>query len=102
MQQAYSGGRMAHQKLAEKLEDYLARRDAGKAHKIRPRDVEKVIAKLRARREELLEDLVRKPDKADRLHAKIVSADDLLARAQWLLAELSGAGHATETESGRD
>lgn len=40
---------MALEKLAERLGDYFARLGKGRAHKIKPADVEKVIAKLRAR-----------------------------------------------------
>ncbi len=81
---------MAHEKLAEKLGDYFARLGAGKAHKIKPHDVERVITKLRTRREDLREELARKPEKAERLQHKIKAADELIARAEWLRAELAG------------
>ena len=80
---------MAHEKLAEKLGDYFARLGKGRAHKIKPRDVEKVIAKLRARHAALLEEQARKPDHADRISVKISAAEDLLGRAEWLLAQLA-------------
>ena len=79
---------MAYEKLSEKLEKYLARVKAGKASKIKPRDVEKVIAKLQARRAELLDAVEKTPEKAERLNQKLHMADDLIARAEWLLGEL--------------
>ncbi len=79
---------MAYEKLSTKLEEYLARLKAGKASKIKPRDVEKVITKLRARRAELLEAVEKSPAKAERLNQKLQIADDLIARAEWLLDEL--------------
>ncbi len=80
---------MAHEKLAEKLGDYFARLGAGKAHKIKPRDVEKVIAKLRAWRDALATEAVSKPEKAERLEHKIKAADELIERAEWLRAEIA-------------
>ena len=79
---------MGYEKLSAKLEDYLARMRAGKAHKIKPRDVEKVVAKLRARRAALVEEGAKTPEKAERLAHKLRMADDLIARSEWLLAEL--------------
>ena len=79
---------MAYEKLSEKLEKYLVRVKAGKASKIKPRDVAKVIAKLRARRAELLDAVEKTPEKAERLNQKLRMADDLIARAEWLLGEL--------------
>ena len=81
---------MAHEKLAEKLGDYFARLGAGRAHKIKPADVEKVIAKLRQRRDELRNQAEATPDKAERLALKIQTAEDLLARAEWLLEQING------------
>jgi hypothetical protein len=80
---------MAHEKLAERLGAYYARLGAGKAHKIKARDVEKVLEKLRARRAELAADTPDKPEKAARLHSKIATADELISRAEWLLSELT-------------
>ncbi len=80
---------MAHEKLAEKLGDYFARLGAGKAHKIKRSDVERVLKKLHARRQKLVDDAALKPEQSARLAQKISSADTLIARAEWLLAELS-------------
>ena len=80
---------MAHEKLAERLGAYYARLGAGKAHKIKARDVEKVLEKLRARRADLAEDTPDKAEKAARLHTKIATADELISRAEWLLSELT-------------
>lgn len=81
---------MGYEKLSNKLEDYFSRMKAGKAHKIKPRDVEKVISKLRARRADLLDEAASAPEKPDRLARKLRIADDLIARAEWLLGELRG------------
>ncbi len=80
---------MAHEKLAEKLGDYFARLGKGRAHKIKADDVEKVIAKLRERHAALVAELAQKPDDSARISAKIRAAEDLLGRAEWLLAQLS-------------
>ncbi|MCH8466570.1 MAG: hypothetical protein LAT78_08390 [Roseinatronobacter sp.] len=80
---------MAHEKLAERLGAYYARLGAGKAHKIKVRDVEKVLEKLHARRAELAEEAPEKPEKAARLASRIETADELISRAEWLLAEIT-------------
>lgn len=80
---------MAHEKLAEKLGDYFARLGKGRAHKIKPDDVQKVIVKLRERHAALIEELARKPDHAARITAKISAAEDLLGRAEWLQVQLT-------------
>ena len=80
---------MAYEKMAEKLGAYFARLGEGRAHKIKPADVEKVIEKLRQRRDTLREDVEKTPDKAERLAAKITTLDDLLDRAEWLLAQIT-------------
>ncbi len=80
---------MAHEKLAEKLGDYFARLGKGRAHKIKPDDVQKVIVKLRDRHAALIEELARKPHHAARIAAKISAAEDLLGRAEWLLGQLT-------------
>lgn len=76
--------------LTEKLGAYLARLKAGEADRIRPGDLEKVIAKLQAQRSALADEAAHTPEQADRLQAQINSADALLYRAAWLLTELSG------------
>lgn len=80
---------MAREKMAEKLGAYFARLGEGRAHKIKPADVEKVIEKLRERRDALFEDVTAHPDKAERLAVKISTVDDLLDRAEWLLAQIT-------------
>lgn len=80
---------MALEKLAERLGDYFARLGKGRAHKIKPADVEKVIAKLRARHVALVEELSQKPEEDVRIAAKISAAEDLIGRAEWLLAQLA-------------
>ena len=80
------------ERLTEKLDAYLARLKAGEAQKIRPGDLEKVIARLQVQRSALADEAARTPEQADRLQAQIDSADVLLQRAAWLLTELSGTG----------
>ncbi|MFN7002755.1 MAG: hypothetical protein ACK4NW_04895 [Roseinatronobacter sp.] len=80
---------MAQAKLAEKLGDYFARLGEGRAHKIKPADVEKVIAKLQARHAALVASLAEKPEQDTRLAAKIHVIEDLMARAEWLLAQIT-------------
>jgi len=80
---------MAYEKLAERLGAYFARLGEGRAHKIKPADVEKVIEKLLKRRDALREDASANPEDAERLAAKISTAEDLLNRAEWLLAQIT-------------
>lgn len=85
---------MAYEKMAEKLGTYFARLGEGRAHKIKPADVEKVIAKLRKRRDALRADAEKTPEKADRLALKIATLDELLDRAEWLLVHITHAPRA--------
>ncbi|WP_139257542.1 hypothetical protein [Natronohydrobacter thiooxidans] len=80
---------MAHGKLADRLGEYFARLGKGQAHKIKPADVEKVIAKLRDRHGALVAEMEAKPEDEARIAAKISAAEDLLARAEWLRAQLA-------------
>ncbi len=82
---------MGNKKIAEKLGDYFARLDEGKAQKIKPRDVDKIIEKLQARRVELDEARASAPgrNREARLTQKIETVDILLERATWLRSALA-------------
>ncbi|WP_371227074.1 hypothetical protein [Roseovarius sp. 2305UL8-3] len=82
---------MGLSKIAEKLDDHYDRVKAGKAAKIKPRDVEKAIAKLESRERALLVDLeeTEKASKIERLKKKLDTTRDMISRAKWLLEEVS-------------
>lgn len=74
--------------LSERLGRYFARLGEGRAEKIKARDVEKVIAKLRQRLDALSVEAEQNPQKAERIAVKRRIAEDLLLRAEWLLSEI--------------
>ena len=81
---------MGLKKLAEKLSDYNARLERGKAKKIKPDHVQKVLEKLRKKSSELeaeiaLED---KEEKKARLRRKLSVAREHMERAEWLLTQI--------------
>lgn len=81
---------MGLKKLAEKLSDYNARLERGKAKKIKPDHVQKVLEKLRKKSSELeaeiaLED---KEEKKARLRRKLNVAREHMERAEWLLTQI--------------
>ncbi len=80
---------MAYKSLAEKLGTAFARLGEGRGDKIKASDVEKVIAKLQQRLDALQAEAERHPEKATRIAVKQVTAQDLLMRAEWLLAEVN-------------
>ncbi len=76
-----------------KLDKYYERLESGKAQKIKPSHVEKVIKKLKAK-EELLQTELKDADKSskkDRLKRKIKTAREQIKRAEWLLDEIRDA-----------
>lgn len=81
---------MSADDLAKKLGAVFSRFGQGKDQKIKPADVEKIIAKLRARRDDLQQHAVAAAGTRDvaRMARKLASVEQLLARAQWLLAEI--------------
>lgn len=81
---------MGLKKYADKLDDYLARLTQGKAEKIKPSHVEKVIAKLRARKLQLQDEIGKttKDPKKARLERKILIANEHVKRAEMLLKEI--------------
>lgn len=87
---------MAFSKLGEKLDQHLDRLRRGKAHKIKPEDIEKTIAKLEKRKAALLAEAGVAPKKAERIGHKIAVADEMLGRARALLSELRSAPDSRE------
>ena len=74
----------------EKLDAYLERLENGKAQKIDPDHVDKVIRKLTRKREEVMADLseATKPSKKERLVQKCATLDAQIERARWLLDQI--------------
>lgn len=77
-------------KIGEKLDTYFFRLKDGKAAKIKPGHVEKVIVKLQAKQALLREELSdsRKPSKRERLESKLTVAENQIERARWLLQKI--------------
>ncbi len=71
----------------EKLDKYYERLNKGKAEKIKPNHVEKVIRKLKAKEETLHAELAetQKESKKARLIRKIATIKEQIGRAEWLL-----------------
>lgn len=82
---------MGLRKLAEKVEEYKERLESGKASKIKPSHVEKVLRKLRAKSTELEGEIASatSADKKARLEGKLGIARTQIERAEWLLRELN-------------
>lgn len=82
---------MGMKKLAEKVNDYHDRLESGKASKIKPSHVEKVLKKLRLKSAELEEALAAATtlDKKARIEKKLGVARAQIERGEWLLAEIS-------------
>jgi hypothetical protein len=81
---------MGLKKLAAKVADYNDRLDSGKASKIKPGHVRKVLEKLRKKEASLSEELAdaRDDDAKARLERKLEVAREHIARAEWLLREI--------------
>jgi uncharacterized protein YaiL (DUF2058 family) len=81
---------MELESIAEKLDKYFSRLERGKAAKIKPAHVEKVIAKLQAKQQLLQEELraAEKPSKKSRLENKLVTVCEQVERAEWLLDKI--------------
>jgi hypothetical protein len=82
---------MELKKLAEKVADYQLRLQAGKARRIRPEHVEKVLDKLRRKEAELVSRCAAEREQAARceLARKLRIAREHIARAEWLLREIA-------------
>lgn len=81
---------MGLKKYADKLDDYFERLTQGKAEKIKPGHVEKVITKLRAKKLQLQSEIERttKDSKKARLERKVLIANEHIKRAEMLLKEI--------------
>jgi len=75
----------------EKLDKYYKRLNKGKAEKIKPDHVEKVIRKLKAKEELLQVEITetKKDSKIERLKRKLDLLREQQDRARWLLNEIS-------------
>jgi hypothetical protein len=74
----------------EKLDAYFERLECGKAQKIDPDHVDKMIRKLSKKREGLMGELSEaiKPSKKERLVQKCATLDAQIERARWLLEQI--------------
>jgi hypothetical protein len=74
-------------KLAAKVAAYHERLEQGKAHKIKPSHVQKVLVKLRAKEETLCSEIEAATTNADRLRLtrKLQVAREHIQRAEYLL-----------------
>lgn len=81
---------MGLKKLAEKLADYNERLENGKASKIEPDHVEKVLKKLQSKSAEIEAEIAStsSPERRARLAKKLEVARTQEERAEWLLREL--------------
>ncbi len=81
---------MGLKKYADKLDDYFKRLTLGKAKKIKPSHVETVIRKLRAKKQQLQDEIEKtaKESKKLRLERKVLIANEHIKRAEMLLAEI--------------
>ena len=82
---------MGLKKLAAKVADYNDRLDSGKASKIKPGHVRKVLEKLHKKESSLIDELAEaENDKAKaRLERKLEIAREHIARAEWLLGQIA-------------
>lgn len=81
---------MGLRKLAAKVADYNERLKNGKASKIKPGHVKKVLEKLRSKSAELEVEIAaaHSPEKRARLEKKLDVARAQVERAEWLLNAL--------------
>ena len=82
---------MGLKKLAAKVAEYNDRLESGKANKIKPSHVERVLEKLRTKTAELEAEIAsaQSAEKRERLEIKLKVARTQEERAKWLLGEIS-------------
>lgn len=82
---------MGLKKLADKVSAYNERLEKGKAKKIKPNHVRKVLEKLRKKSADLEREIAgeKRADKKDRLKRKLRIAREHEERAEWLLDEIT-------------
>lgn len=81
---------MGLKKLAAKVVEYNERLEQGKASKIMPEDVEKVLRKLQKKCENLKEEAAHatSAEKKNRLQKKLDVAQEHVKRGEWLLEQI--------------
>ena len=81
---------MGLENTVEKLDKYFKRLEKGKARKIKPEHVTKVISKLEAKAQLLQSEIAtaEKADKKQRLSRKLELVQEQLKRAAWLQDEI--------------
>lgn len=82
---------MGLERATEKLDKYFKRLQTGKAQKIKPSHVEKIVGKLQAKADALQADLeeCEKPEKRQRLMRKLELVREQQDRAKWLQSKIS-------------
>ncbi|TRD22994.1 hypothetical protein [Palleronia caenipelagi] len=82
---------MGIESTIEKLDKYSERLKKGKVSKIKPSHVDKMIRKLEAKEQLLLEELAEagKDTKRERLERKLALVREQLDRAKWLKEKIS-------------
>jgi len=82
---------MGLKKLADKVADYKDRLKRGKASKIKPDHVKKVLEKLRKKVGDLESDITstKNVDKKARLKRKLGIAREHVERAEWLMKKIN-------------
>lgn len=88
----------------EKLDKYFRRLDEGKAQKIKPSHLDKVMAKLDAKEASLRAELAetRKPSRRERLEDKLALVGEQRQRAVWLRQRLDGMSEGARPGADRD
>ena len=81
---------MPIKETAEKLEKYQERLRTGKAEKIRPKHVERILNKLTSKEIEITAELAEttKHSKQDRLEHKLATVRELIEKARWLASQV--------------
>ncbi len=81
---------MGMKKLAAKVDDYNDRLESGKASKIKPGHVRKVLEKLRKKSSELEDEIsaAHSAEKKARLEKKLGVARAQIERGEWLLKQI--------------
>ena len=81
---------MALSEHAEKLAEYRARLEAGRADRIEPAHVDRVIGKLEAKRAKLTHALAEASadTELERLQRKLAKSEALIEQARWLRDQL--------------
>ncbi|MBS9716484.1 hypothetical protein J4E70_05960 [Pseudohalocynthiibacter aestuariivivens] len=86
-----SDRQMGLEKYANKIDEYFARLEDGKAKKIKPSHVLKVISKLQKKEQGLVQEIeaTEKDSKKDRLKRKVLIAREHIKRAELLLDKIT-------------